>query len=118
MVKENRGARKEDIISTLTHLTARSVFEAYRRFVLPRHRIERIVLAGGGARNAFLVSLLKGMFEGIPVMVSDELGVPVMAREALCFAVLANETACGKPSNVPSATGARFPAVLGKISLT
>ena len=50
------------------------------------------------------------------VILIDDLGVPAEAREALCFAILANETVSGIPSNVPAATGAGRPAVLGKIS--
>lgn len=117
IIKQNRGAKGADILCTLTHLTARSIYDAYARFVLPTHRVERVILAGGGARNGFLVELLRGLFGDIPVDLIDGYGIPAEAREALCFAVLANETLSGNPSNVPSATGAAYPAILGKISL-
>ena len=116
ILKVHLGAKKEDILCTLTHLTAESIYGAYKRYVLPRHRLDRVLLAGGGAKNGFLVALLRGLFKDMPVGLTDEAGVPVEAREALCFAVLANETLLGNPSNVPGATGARHPAVLGKIS--
>jgi anhydro-N-acetylmuramic acid kinase len=64
----------------------------------------------------FLVDLLRELFGEVPVVLIDEYGIPAEAREALCFAVLANETLSGNPSNVPSATGAAHPAILGKIS--
>jgi len=108
-------ARREDILCTLTHLTARSIKRAYDDF-LGDVGPSRVALCGGGAKNAFLVSLVRGLFE-VPVVTTDELGVPVFAREALCFAVLANETLAGNPGNVPNVTGASEPAVLGKISL-
>lgn len=116
IIRRNGGAKGADILCTLTHLTARSIYDAYARFILPVHEVERVVLAGGGARNDFLVELLKRLFGEIPVVLIDEFGISAEAREALCFAVLANETLSGNPSNVPSATGAAYPAILGKIS--
>ncbi|HEY3346168.1 MAG TPA: anhydro-N-acetylmuramic acid kinase [Nitrospirota bacterium] len=116
LVAKYQKASKEDIIRTLTELTAWSVRDAYERFVFPKHNLDRLVLAGGGARNGFLVSLITERFPEVPVLLSDELGIPAEAREALCFAVLANETVCGTPSNVPAATGAKSKAILGKIS--
>ncbi len=117
VVKDSRNKKKEDILCTLTHLTARSIHRAYLDFVFPSYRPDRIVLGGGGARNDFLVSLLKGLFEGIPVVMMDELGIPGQAREALSFAVLANETASGRAGSLPAVTGAEGGAILGKISL-
>lgn len=116
VIRRNGGANDADILCTLTHLTARSIYDAYVRFVLPVHGVERVILAGGGARNGFLVKLLRELFGKVPVVLIDEFGIPAEAREALCFAVLANETLSGNPSNVPSATGAAYPAILGKIS--
>jgi len=118
IVAEHRAARKEDILCTLTHLSAMSIRAAYDDFVFPAHgKLDRIALCGGGAGNDFLVSLLRRLFEGIPVIDIEELGVPAQAREALCFAVLANETMSGNPGNVPSVTGAGSGAILGKINL-
>jgi anhydro-N-acetylmuramic acid kinase len=116
VIRRNGGVNGADILCTLTHLTARSIYDAYIRFVLPVHGVERVILAGGGARNGFLVELLRELFGEVPVVLIDGFGIPAEAREALCFAVLANETVSGNPSNVPSATGAAYPAILGKIS--
>jgi len=111
------GARLEDMLCTLTNLTALSIRRAYEEFVLPYTTLNRLAVCGGGAKNLYLMSLLKGLFDGLPVVTTDELGVPSQAREALCFAVLANETVSGRPGNLPAVTGATKFAVLGKISL-
>ena len=86
---------------------------AHRRLVF-----REIILSGGGARNATLVRMLAEQLAplGIAVRFSDEFGLPSAAKEAVAFAVLAYETWNRLPSNVPSATGAGRPAVLGKIS--
>ena len=116
LLKRYRREEKEDLLHTLTAFTAESIFIAYKKFVFPRYDIDRVLLAGGGAKNRLLVRLLGGKFP-CPVGLTDDFGVPSQAREALCFAVLANETISGAPSNVPGATGAKKRAILGKISL-
>jgi anhydro-N-acetylmuramic acid kinase len=114
-------SRKQDIVSTATALTAESIADAIRRFVIdPRHpgSYKEMILSGGGARNSTLVAMLANALEpvGVQVRLSDELGLPSEAKEAVAFAVLAYETWHHRPSNVPSATGASRPAILGKVS--
>ena len=117
-----KGARKPDIVATATALTARSISEAVRRFVIPgspaRNRFRELILSGGGARNSTLVAMLAQELAplGIVVRFSDEFGLPSQAKEAVAFALLAYETWNRRPSNVPSATGAKRAAILGKIS--
>jgi len=108
-----RGIRPYDILATVTAFTAKSIVRAYEPF-LPG-RVDDIVLCGGGARNATLVRLLADAVAPARVMLTDDLGIDADAKEAVSFAILAYETICGRPSNVPSATGARRPSVLGKI---
>ena len=77
-----------------------------------------MILSGGGARNATLVARLGEKLSslGVQLRFSDEFGLPSEAKEAVAFAVLAYETWNRRPSNVPSATGAKRATVLGKIS--
>lgn len=115
-------ARKQDVVATATALTARSIGDAVERFVVGklhgRPAFREIVLSGGGARNLTLVRMIEERLAplGIRVRFSDEFGLPSEAKEAVAFAVLAYETWNRHPSNVPSATGAKRAAVLGKIS--
>ncbi len=114
------GFRKEDVVTTATALTARSIGDAVRQFVIKgsANSFREMILSGGGARNANLVSMLMTTLAplGIQLRFSDEFGIPSEAKEAVAFAVLAYETWNRRPSNVPSATGAKRAAILGKIS--
>jgi len=113
------GSRKEDVVATATALTAGSIADALRRFVLPRNKsYQELVVSGGGGRNPTLVRMLATEIEplGVRLRLSDEFGIPGEAKEAVAFAVLAFETWNRRPSNIPSATGAKRPAILGKIS--
>ena len=85
-------------------------------FVLRRFKVSEIVVAGGGLRNRTLMARLRRRLRPIPVLGSSARGVDPKLREALAFAILAHETLHGHPGNVPSATGARWPVVLGKLS--
>jgi len=114
-----RGASKADVVATATALTARSIADAVRRFVLPKHKSYReLIVSGGGAQNPTLMAMLRNELapEGIELRFSDEFGIPAEAKEAVAFAVLAHETWHRRPSNVPAATGAKRAAILGKIS--
>jgi N-acetylmuramic acid 6-phosphate etherase len=77
---------------------------------------ERVVVSGGGAHNAALMALLRGLLAPAEVITSDALGLPADAKEAIAFAVLAYETWHGRPGNLPAATGATRPAILGSIT--
>ena len=116
--------RKQDVLATATALTAKSIADAVRRFILENSRSARkacfheLILSGGGAKNRALVTMLTSELAplGLRLRFSDEFGVPSAAKEAVAFAVLAYETWHRRPSNIPSATGAKRAAVLGKIS--
>jgi anhydro-N-acetylmuramic acid kinase len=109
-----KGMRPEDLIATATAFTARSIAESYARFL--ERRVDEAILCGGGAKNRTLVRMLRAELPAAIAFVTPEsFGVPSEAREAVAFAVLAWATVLGIPGNVPSATGAREPVVLGKI---
>ncbi len=115
ILKENAALPKDDLIATATRFTAEAVADACRRFVMPHNVYEEAIISGGGARNTFLMDQLRATIPELSIRMSDAYGLPVAAKEAVAFAVLANETILGVPDNLPAATGASRPAVLGTI---
>lgn len=105
----------DDLVATLTAFTARAIGDGVRRFVHTNGTMREVWVSGGGARNVHLMDLLQRGLPELKVQPIDALGVSAEAKEALCFAVLANETVMGRPGNLSGATGARRPAILGKI---
>jgi anhydro-N-acetylmuramic acid kinase len=114
-----QSAKPEDALATATALTAATIAESYRRFVLPLAKNSAVdyIVSGGGARNAALIAMLRERLEplGCKVSLIDDAGMPSQAKEAAAFALLAWQTWHRLPSNVPSATGADRAAILGEI---
>jgi anhydro-N-acetylmuramic acid kinase len=114
------GGGPEEAVATATALTVESIALAYDRFVRPMNGAGGIVdyvVSGGGSRNATLMKMLRQQLEptGCKVIAIDAMGVPSQAKEAVAFALLAWHTWHGRTGNVPSATGAARPVVLGEI---
>ncbi|MES5818138.1 anhydro-N-acetylmuramic acid kinase [Streptomyces sp. RG80] len=101
----------EDVVATLTALTARTVADAVRSM-----RATEVIASGGGTRNPVLLGMLAAALPGIALRTSDELGLPSDAKEAYAFAVLGFLTAHGLPGTVPASTGARHARVLGSVT--
>jgi anhydro-N-acetylmuramic acid kinase len=117
--RKARG-KAEDAIASATALTAQSVGLAYSGWVrktMQQAPVDYIV-SGGGARNLTLMQMLREQLEplGCTVQASDDMGLPAEAKEAAAFALLAYETWHRRPGNIPSATGAARPAILGAIT--
>jgi anhydro-N-acetylmuramic acid kinase len=108
-----------DVVATATALTAHSIAHAIARFVTKRTTAYRdLVVSGGGTQNATLMAMLANRVKplGLRPRFSDEFGIPSSSKEAVAFALLAYQTWNRQPSNIPSATGARRAAILGKVS--
>jgi anhydro-N-acetylmuramic acid kinase len=108
-----KGLSDADIVATVTAFTARTIAQAYRRF-LPTMPDE-VILCGGGARNYTLVEMLRSELPDVKMLSTDDFGIDADAKEAVSFAILAWATIKEMPDNVPGATGADKPVVLGKI---
>ncbi|MEE9292782.1 MAG: anhydro-N-acetylmuramic acid kinase [Acidobacteriota bacterium] len=105
----------DDLIATMTRFTAESIASACRQHVMPNNVYEEAIVSGGGALNSFLMEQLRSALPELTITSSEEYGLPVASKEAVAVAILANETIFGIPNNLPAATGARHPVVLGSI---
>lgn len=105
-----------DLVCTAAELTARTVSDALLGYTEASEGWDRVLVSGGGVHNAYLMRRLQELLPHLKVAPTDSLGVPADAKEAIGFAVLANETLELAAGNVPSATGARHPAILGKVT--
>jgi len=129
-------AKPNDLIRTATIFTSLSIVDALHRFVLPKANIHQLIVSGGGFYNPLLHrptrrpprffsrwgTPYRALFTpnkplpGIDVLSSGAFGIPVDAKEALPSPYSPTKLFIQRPSNLPSATGARGPAILGKIS--
>jgi anhydro-N-acetylmuramic acid kinase len=108
--------RPHDLIATATALTVEATARAYERWVLPGGPLDGVFVSGGGSRNPLLMDGLRRRLAPVRVDVLDALGFPEAAKEAACFALLASELLSGTPASVPSATGSKRSAILGKLT--
>lgn len=114
LLHKYKDVKKEDIIHTLTYMVSKLIKDGCE--MVCKEPFE-IIASGGGARNTYMMALLKEQIKGIGTLsLSSDYGIDVDAKEALAFIILANETLMGNPSNVPSATGAKRAVILGQIS--
>jgi anhydro-N-acetylmuramic acid kinase len=104
----------EDLVATVTSAVAYSVTRAFTRFISPQHPVSRIVVTGQGVRNKTLMQSIRNGLPDTKIRPSDRYEIPFDAMDAISAAILGNEMVCGRPANVPSATGARRPVILGK----
>jgi len=114
------STRGEDALATATALTAETIAGGYKQFVQPAMKACAVdfIVSGGGAKNGTLLSMLKQRLKPLDcrLSASREFGLPVEAKEAAAFALLAWQTWNHLPGNVPAATGAKRPVVLGQIT--
>lgn len=105
--------RPEDVVATVTAFTVQSIKRSYERW-LPKMP-DDLIVSGGGARNPALMKMLSEAFPHTKIYCSDDFGINADAKEALLFALLAREAIRGYPANLPAASGAKHPVILGKI---
>jgi anhydro-N-acetylmuramic acid kinase len=117
---QRQSAKPEDALATATAFTAESISTSYERFVLPRMKFHPVdyIVSGGGARNTSLMGMLARRLAplGCELAPSENFGLPVGAKEAAAFALLAWQTWNSLPGNLPSATGAARPVILGQVT--
>lgn len=112
-----RGLNGADIVATATAFTAHTIADACKELVMPRCRIDEVIVSGGGAHNRTLMAALAKLLPEQRIMNAGALGLADDAKEAVIFALLGHSFLRGVPNNVPAATGAANPTVMGKLAL-
>lgn len=102
----------DSLIATLTMLTARTIAESINKWIVPLG-VDEMIITGGGALNPTLVKWIGQQLDGVQIAGGDALGVDPEAKEAVAFAALAWAHVNRIPGNVPEATGASGPRILG-----
>ena len=115
------STRPEDALATATALTAETIVRSYKQFCKPEMKNGNgvyYIVSGGGARNRTLMAMLAQKLEplGCDLAASEHFGLPAEAKEAAAFALLAWQTWHHRPGNVPAATGASRPVILGQVT--
>lgn len=107
------GIPMNDLIATATNFTASSIVDAYQRWLptMPQD----VILGGGGCHNATLLRHLQELLPESIITTHEQYNIPDDAKEAIAFTFLAHAALCGVPANIPAATGASHPVILGKI---
>jgi len=103
----------QDMVATFTLFTAKSLAKAILEF---QELDPVVVIGGGGSYNPTLIQMIREELTGIQVLTQEEFGFSSEAKEAIAMAILGKFTLDGLPNNVPSATGAKHPVVLGRIT--
>ena len=109
-----RGATLADIVATAVHVTAASIADAYKRWI--PEPVTEVLIAGGGSKHPLLVDELVKRLHPLTVRAFDEVYFDAEAKEAVAFALLGHLHLSGQPGNVPRATGARGPRILGTLT--
>jgi anhydro-N-acetylmuramic acid kinase len=107
----------DDLIATVTALTARSIADACRHFIMPLGPVDQLIATGGGARNPVLMNMIASQLRSVEVISAERAGIDGGALESVAFAILGYQMLRGEPGNIPTVTGARAPAILGKLTL-
>jgi anhydro-N-acetylmuramic acid kinase len=110
------GGSDNDAVATATALTAESIGRAIARWGAGKDAGAEVVISGGGAKNPALVERLAAKVQPRPVVLFDQVFFNGEAKEAVAFAFLGHQTVMGRAGNLPAATGARGPRILGHIT--
>lgn len=110
-----------DIVTTVSELTVQTIVSSYKSWIVPQGPIDEVILGGGGTRNRYFVTRLQEELCSLnpcaKVLTHQDFGISDKSKEALAFAILGNQFIGGMPNNIPAATGAKGPVIMGKLAL-
>ena len=111
LAKIGRFVRLEDLVATLSELTAVTVADT-----INTEKLDYMIASGGGTHNPVIMGRIRELAPNTVIEPSDAIGIPGDAKEAIAFALIGWATMHGLPANVPSCTGASGSRVLGRIT--